>query len=96
VSGRTASYGLLLAILERGDHVPVLTFRDRVLIEDALVAQSRRLASVACSKAYSGPAQAVARARLRERSERLGELSIELGLHRGLVLIGHGEPEAGQ
>ena len=58
-----------------------ITCKDMRLIADALIDQSRRLASRAKSKAYAGPALPIARASLREQSERLAELAIELGQH---------------
>jgi hypothetical protein len=77
----------LLAILERGNPVPVVTRHDMRLVADALADQSRMLAARARSKAYAGTGKAIARAVLRERAERLAELSSELGPHDGLLLV---------
>jgi hypothetical protein len=71
----------MLAILERGDGVSEVTCRDMHLIAEALTDQSRRLASRARSKACAGPALAIARATLREQSDRLAWLALELGQH---------------
>ncbi len=58
-----------------------ITGQDMRLIADALSDQSRRLASRARSKAYAGPALAIARATVREQADRLAELAMELGQH---------------
>ncbi len=58
-----------------------ITCKDMHLITDVLTDESRRLASGAKSKAYAGPALAIARASVREQSERLAELAVELGQH---------------
>jgi hypothetical protein len=77
VSVQTAPYGRLLAILERGDAMPVVTRRDMRLVADALADQSRRLSS-----------RAIGRASLREQAGHLAELAAELGPHDGLLLVG--------
>ena len=56
------------------------------LIADARTDQSQRLASRARSKAYAGPAMAIARATLREQSERLAWLARELAPHEPVLV----------
>ena len=58
-----------------------ITCQDMRLIAEALTDQSRRLASRARGKALAGPGLAIARAELRERSERLAWLAMELAHH---------------
>jgi hypothetical protein len=71
--------GRLLAMPERRGYVREVTGDDMRLIADARAEQSRRLASRARGKAYSGRGLAIARATLRGESERLAVLALEPG-----------------
>jgi hypothetical protein len=59
VSAQTMSQGRLLAILERGDPVPVLARQDMRLVADALAGQSPRLTSLR-SQSYAAAHRAIA------------------------------------
>ncbi len=78
--------GRMFSILLRGYGVSEVTCRDMRLIADARAEQSRRLASRARSKAYAGPAMAIARTTLREQSERLAWLARELDPHEPVLV----------
>jgi hypothetical protein len=76
----------MFPILQRGYGVSEGTWRDMSLIAEALADQSRRLASRARSKAYAGPAMAIARATLRERSDTLAWLARDLDPHEPVLV----------